>query len=143
MCLQDIIDRSHDELHDRCGGIEYSSLHAEGTIILTEEVLIEVDDGIMCLFLIDSVHEILHVCMSEYFTELIDDIFETFLISFSGDMVEKSPKERIRLRNEITSLRAREVIRGLVMIASHEESIDERLSIEISEVVMREIMEDF
>ena len=136
MCLQDIIDRSHDELHDGSWCIEYSALHAEGTIILTEEVLIEVDDGIMCLFLIDSVHEILHVCMSEYFTELIDDIFETFLISLSCDMIEKSPKERIRLRDEVASLRARERIRSLVVIACHEESIDERLSIEICEVVV-------
>ena len=133
---QNIINCSDDKLHDWCWSIEYSTELAKIVIIFPEKVLIKVNYRIMCLLLIQSMHEGMDIRMCEYFTELIDDIFETFLISLSCDMIEKSPKERIGFRDEITSLRTRERIGSLVMIASHEESIDERLSIEISEVVV-------
>ena len=58
---------------------------------------------IMRLLLIDSVHELLHFCMRKYPTELIDDIFETLLITFSCDMIEESAQEGIRFRDEVTS----------------------------------------
>ena len=139
--MENIVDSTDDELHDWCWRIEYSSRHTKCRVILSEEVLIEVDDGIVCLLLIHPMHERMDICMSKYFTELIDDIFETFLVSLPCDMIEESPEKRIRLRDEITSLTSREVIGSPIMIASDEESIDKRLSIEISEVIMREIVE--
>lgn len=101
--LQNIIDRSYNELHHRSRRIENSPLHTEVTIIFTEEILIEMNHWIMRLLLIDSVHELLHFCMRKYPTELIDDIFETLLITFSCDMIEESAQEGIRFRDEVTS----------------------------------------
>ena len=90
--LEYIIDCTDDELHDGGWRIEYSSRHAKCRVILPEEVLIEVDDRIVCLSLIHPMHESVDICMSKYLTELIDDIFETFLISLSCDMIEESPE---------------------------------------------------
>ena len=49
----------------------------------------------MCLSLIHPMHESVDICMSKYLTELIDDIFETFLISLSCDMIEESTQKWI------------------------------------------------
>ena len=60
----------------------------------------------MSLFLIHTMHQCVDIRMGEYFTELIDDILEAFLVSLTRDMIEKSPEERIGFRNEVASLTA-------------------------------------
>lgn len=94
-------------------------------------------------FLVESVHESTHIGMSKYIAELVNNISQLSLISFPCYMVEEFSQKRITFWDKISSFNSREIIRSFVIIPCDEESIHERLSVEICKVMISKIMKYF
>lgn len=93
MCFEDIVHRSHHAFDDWGRRIKYSPLDTKSRIILEEEVLIKMYDGIMRLeisLLIETMHESMDISCEKYLYELVYDKFKSFFIRLAGYMVKKS-----------------------------------------------------
>ena len=87
-------------------------------------------------------HDHGHVRHAEHVAELVDDLRQTRIEPGPGDVIEELPQERVRLRDQVTCLRSRETLRGLVVVPCDEESVDERLGVHVRELRRTQVMHE-
>ena len=135
VAVQQVVDGAHDEAHDGLRRVPYALGLALSGVVGGEEVLIEVDHGVVASSGAPVVgQEAAQVDGAEGGGQVVDEPGDAVVEVVARDALEETAQEGVGLRDERGGLLAGEGVGRVVVQAGGKHAVDERLGVEVGKL---------
>ena len=135
LLLQNLVNRPHNESNDRLWSVPDTFRLTQFGIVFRQEVLVEVNHGVMVAFVLTiSFHDLLQIRSQEHRHQVIYYPCNTLIKVVTCKIIEYLTQERVSLRNQLYSLLTAKVLWSIIVQTCSKHTVGNSLGIDVCKI---------